>query len=498
MPRTALSTHAPWLAALLLAACAAHPAPAQDRPRDPTLTAQAARKIANEALDAFRSGDFQRAEELLRSQLELQPAHPIALYNLASVASAQGRHEEALELLLDAVQNGFDDLHRLRTDPLLRRAREQDRFNQLLDRWPEVLRMQAENNVLAVNRLFQADLAQTRDEDLRLIYLSAFDETSTAQAREEITKVARWARAFLPPPADPQADPDPWVVVVLPQPPQFLRWARSKYGEAAVSLGGSVGGEYDHATKRLISRDLGSSLRHEFMHVLHWRDITRRGQLHPTWVMEGLCSLAEDYDTAPYGRLSPAPSWRSNIAKRLERSGRLRRIADLTALTQEQFLTTRPLSNYAQARTLFLYLSDKGVLPDWYRLYTDNFEADPRGLKAFETVFEKPLPQIDLDYRAWLRDLPEAAEQIRPGMASLGIEADNGKGEGPIVAVIERRERDFPLKKGDVIVAIDGKPVRDLPELVRVLAGYEPDDQVELSVRRRDNHLTFPVRLVPR
>ncbi|MBM4109500.1 MAG: PDZ domain-containing protein [Phycisphaerae bacterium] len=482
-------------AALVLAVA---PAPAQpERPRDPALSALAARKMADEALAAFRAGDLDRAEALLRDQLALQPGHPTALYNLASVAAARRQTAEALELLLDAVQQGFDDVRRLRTDPLLRRVREEDRFKALLERWPDVLRLQAENNLAAVRRLFPGSLEESRDEELRVIYLSAYDAVSTEQARAEVTRVAAWARAHVFAKAAPGPDPDPWVVVVLPQPPQFLAWARGKYGDAALSLGGAVGGEYDHSTKRLVSRDLGSSLRHEFMHVLHWRHVTAAGQLHPVWVMEGLCSLPEDYDADAEG-WRPAPSWRTNISKRLERAGKLTPIAELAALSQERFINDRPLSKYAQARTLFLYLSQRGVLAEWYGAFVDGFEKDPRGVDAIEAALGKPLKDVDKDYRAWLRALPDAAEQIRPGMASLGLEVVNGTGEGPIVAEIERREPDFPLSRGDVIVALDDRPINDLPELVRVLGGYEPGDQVRLSVRRGHRRHEFPVRLVPR
>lgn len=491
------SLHPGFILALcaFVASLSSFPASAQERGRDPALAAQAARRLADEALAAFRAGDLDRAESLLRDQLTLQPGHPTALYNLASVAAAKRRDAEALELLLDAVQQGFDDVRRLRSDPLLSRLRDQPRFATLMERWPEVLRLQAENNLAAVKRLFPAELAESRDEDLRLIYLSAFDPDSTAQARAEVTRVAAWARAAVFSRIEPAPDPDPWVVIVLPRPPEFLAWTRARYGEAAMSLGGSVGGEYDHSTKRLISRDLGSSLRHEFMHVLHWRHCTASGQLHPVWIMEGLCSLPEDYDTTTDGWRS-APSWRTNIVKRLERAGKLMPIAELASLSHDRFISERPLSRYAQARAIFLFLEHRGVLAEWYRAYTDGFEKDPRGLDAIEVALGQPLAQVEKEYRAWLRTLPEAAEQIRPGMASLGLEVDNGSGEGPIVASVDRR--DLPLRRGDVIVALDDRPIRDLPELVRILGGYEPGDEVRLSVRRGDRRLEFPVRLVPR
>jgi S1-C subfamily serine protease len=75
-------------------------------------------------------------------------------------------------------------------------------------------------------------------------------------------------------------------------------------------------------------------------------------------------------------------------------------------------------------------------------------------------------------------------------MASLGLEVDAGTGEGPIVVSIARApraprgEKRPDLKVSDIITAIDGKAVRDIAELVRVLSGYKPGDTVTVSYRR--------------
>src|SRR5690606_4633408 len=83
---------------------------------------------------------------------------------------------------------------------------------------------------------------------------------------------------------------DPWVIVFLPMPRDYARWAMGKFGPGWRQVGGS----YSDDEKMLVTQDLGGTLRHEFWHVLHWRDQRRRGQLHPIWIMEGLCSLVED------------------------------------------------------------------------------------------------------------------------------------------------------------------------------------------------------------
>src|SRR5690606_3106481 len=79
-------------------------------------------------------------------------------------------------------------------------------------------------------------------------------------------------------------DESPWVVVILPTREDFTKWQLRKYGPAARTATREVGGRYDHDTKRLIARDLGSTLRHEFLHVLHWRSMMHLGQRHPIWI----------------------------------------------------------------------------------------------------------------------------------------------------------------------------------------------------------------------
>jgi Lon-like protease len=53
------------------------------------------------------------------------------------------------------------------------------------------------------------------------------------------------------------------------------------------------------------------------------------------------------------------------------------------------------------------------------------------------------------------------------------------------------------LKTGDVIVAVDGTPVRTPPELRRELGRRNPGDEVELTVRREGKTLGLVVRTVP-
>ena len=250
---------------------------------------------------------------------------------------------------------------------------------------------------------------------------------------------------------------------------------------------------YEHDEKRLVSKDLGATLRHEFMHVLHHRDMQRLGQRHPIWIQEGLASLIEDYDRAggaPGDTLEPGPSWRTNITKRLADARRAKSLRELAADNGRRFGAVRPLAEYAQVRTLFLYLYEQGKLWDWYDVYTvsgtHGYAVDPSGLSAIEAVFDLELPAFEAAYFSWVRDeLPETPQEESQLAAVLGISLLPGRGDGPEVRRLPPGARARTgLRLGDVIRWIDGQPVRDEAERIRRLDGLEPGDEVTIGYRR--------------
>jgi S1-C subfamily serine protease len=58
-----------------------------------------------------------------------------------------------------------------------------------------------------------------------------------------------------------------------------------------------------------------------------------------------------------------------------------------------------------------------------------------------------------------------------------------------------RRDARGRLIPGDIIVAIDDKPVDELNDLFRILDSYDVGDVVDLRVRRPDGHADLEVKL---
>jgi hypothetical protein len=492
------------------------PALAQDQPADAAGTEadrpgsgkekSAGKEPSSDPLEPFLKGDYARAEELLKAQAEKQPENFVPLYNLACCRSMSKDAKGAVEYLAKAIEKGFCDAHQLRRDPTLAPVRSDPAFKAILANWAELLSARRDANLKQAELLFK-DKAYTnfRDERLRLDYRCAYNERAFGEARAELQRVAAFAdrELFTGIFAPEQVKDDAWVVVVLPNRTDFLRWVVSVYGpEMLGDRNSTIGGAYEHDAKRLVSMDIGSTLRHEFFHVLHWRDNTRKGQSHPIWIQEGLASLVEDCEVEGES-LRPAPSWRTNIVKRLEKLRKLMPIETLAAMPPTKFSGIRPLANYAQARAVFMYVHSQGQLKAWYTHYTTNHAADPTGIASLEAVLGKPIKEINLDYRAWVRELASVSESIPQGGASLGLEVGPGGGEGPMVTSVDTKARNMldsktMLVRGDVIIAIDGKATRDVAELVRVLGTCKVGDTVEVEYRRVRKFNTTRIVLVAR
>lgn len=486
---------------------------------------QTAEQIEASADAALAGRDFAKAEPLLRRQIELQPRNFVPLYNLACVCAAKGNADEAGLLLVRAVENGFDDYRKLTRDPDLAGVRGDANYKKLVENWAVVLEARRDANLELARKVFDhpddgASYTEVFDEKRRLIYRSAFDPAEFKKAREELEGLGDWAeRIVFPGLWDPkEVALDPWVVIVLPSRRDFTTWLIITFGPAARTGFSTIGGSYIHEQKQLVSQDLGSTLRHEFFHVLHWRDCTRKGQTHEYWVQEGLASLVEDVDVpkgASYSQLKPVPSWRTNIAQRRERSNTLMPLEKFCVQPREKFLSSLQLANYAEARTIFLYLYELNQLQNWYGAYGLATAATPpaegAGIRAFEQVFDRPIRETDKDFRKWVRTLPEVAEDIRAGMASLGVEVETGTGDGvTITSIIEPPRRGMAniippltlkgvkgeLRVGDVITAVDGAATRDVAELVRVLGVKKPGDVVVVTYRRRANAGEATIRLI--
>lgn len=329
-----------------------------------------------------------------------------------------------------------------------------------------------------------------KDGALRLNVASSFDGEATQGAMAEVARMEAWARAelFGELLEAPRGRPDHWVTLALPTAEHFRGF---------VPVPG-VGGIYDKDRRLLVSQDLGPSLRHEFLHVLHHRVMDRLGQEHAIWVQEGLGAIVEHVEEVS-GGVRPVASWRTNIVKRLEDRRRLTPWKTLFTMERDRFMKNRPNANYSQARGVFLFLWERGKLRDWMAAYVETFEDDPSGVAAMERVFGRPLGQVEREYREWVRALEVAVEELRPGMPSLGVIIDPGWGDGPVIVEVVKRAGRLggdQLRRGDVVTSVGGRPTPTSEELVRALSELDVGATVEVTVRRGKMRLPLGITLV--
>ncbi len=455
-------------------------------------------------VEAFNGKDYAAAEKAARAWVKLRPEDFIPRYNLACALSQLGKLDEAAAKLDESVELGMTSKYQLVYDSNLSPLHEHEVYKKLLADWPAQLERAIDARVERARMSFPKTYAYEKDADWRMAFASGFDPRSLDRAREQMKRITAWWQKEVLPDGTPLVvgdgiQPDPWVMVVLPARSEYAKFSSRNFGGRAKY----IPGVYDNQRKELVAQDLGATLRHEFCHVLHYRDSDRRGQAHAVWIQEGLCSLMEDLEDAKDGSLTPAPSWRTNTLHRVVKSGgRPMPLAKLVAFDQKTMTREgTALPAYALARSVFLYLHQQGKLRDFYAAYVRLWKEDATGAKALEETLGKNLAAIDKDLIVWLKGLPEVPDEVRPGRVRLPLRTGGTSGDGLLVDGVDRVKRGVgidpagDLAPGDALLTINDNSVHDGNELARVLNTFNPGDEVEVVFRRGASVRTTKVTL---
>ncbi len=467
-------------------------------------SSESASQIEARGVNAMQSREWSKAADIWRVLIQQRPQSFVGHYNLAAALSRMGELDEAEDSLARAIALGFSNKTHLQRDPDLKNLRTTSYFSKVMDQWGATIQTRRNIDLARMNELVKHKIMEHRTlDDLRLEIVSAHDPVSTDQAVEELELITAWTMSEVFTTLDSTlgaggGEDAAWVMVGLPERRGFAKWALETFGSSVRGSISSVGGAYEHQQRRLVAQDLGATLRHEYVHVLHWRDMSRMGQEHAPWIQEGLASLVEDFDVVG-GRLVPVPSWRTNMVKRLQRVRKLPSIETIAQMDLKTFTNRRPLARYAQARTILMWLHEQRKLGQFYSEYTKSYTNDPTGLLALERVVGAEMDEINKRYRVWVADLEEVAETGSDLEATLGISVENGTGDGVVITKLtsEARRRSG-LRLGSIITGINGRPTRDLHELIRLLGRYKAGDTVQVRWRRGTIHGENPVELIGR
>lgn len=431
---------------------------------------------------AFGAARYERALEQINSYLNQWPDSPHMLYNRACAFALLDQRDASGQALLEAVDRGFRDFGHMKRDPDLESMRNHPTFLAIVEAENRVDR-DASNRQLEKwkGRFGEENYFYESDPKRHLHFATSVDPTAHAQMKSMLQRQADQMSETLF-----GSPPDYWCLIAVPTSDD----AKKFFDHA------NTAGIYIHSSRRLVSRDIGASMRHEFGHLMHYGHMERLGQKHAMWIQEGLASLYEDYTVDDDGAFTFRPNRRHNIArKQVERH---------LALTWERLFALDPRSfmsgnarYYPQARSIFEFLAALGVLEEWYRAYTETFEESRGGARAFEKTFGLEIEKVEARWRNWVVNRGAIDDRIDYGDASIGIAGVDAADGVRIVEFHGLAARRAGFKRGDVIVAVDDTTVRARGELILAIAEHQVGDRVRIRVRRGKAYRTISITLQP-
>ena len=497
-------TRAPlgMLRALAIAclACAPHvhalaqaptpPAPA-GRSTGPAGSTSPSATGSDDALDrALRSRRFEEADRLIEARIAAGDRDPVLLYNSACVLAQLGRLARAEERLMECIKAGFRDFDTMETDEDLEPVRASRTYEAIMEARERLERERpagerpdrgrarrggAPDPVAQWKRDHPEEFGDKAGyrydscDDGTIVYATFLDESSHARMKRTLDELtAHLLRAYFgKPPEDP-------VLVAIVRPADAKDYLERP----------EIRGMYLHSARRLVSRDAGQSLQHEFVHLLHFAHMERTGQRHPIWVQEGLASLYEDYTLRADGSIEFHPNVRFNIARRQVTSKTWKRWKDLVGLSGDAFMQDAERL-YPQVRSMFEFLARERKLEEFYRQLCRTSADDRDGSDAIERAFGEPLATVEERWRTWMVERGAIDDSIDRNDASLGVSIEDvGDGVRVKSFVLKSAAKAAGLRVGDVIIEVNGVPVRNQDEMRLAVARLKVGEPVAVRYRR--------------
>ncbi len=431
------------------------------------------------------AGDYPRAAELVQQFLRYSPNDAVMLYNAACIYCRLGQTERGASSLRRAIDAGLTDLGQIERDPDLAPIRDHPTYKAAIKRLTRNASNKARDAMGHWRAQYGNDLYRySRDEDRRIAYATALDRTSHDEMRLMIERQVDYLQGSIF-----DTSPSTFLLIAVPTPSDARRLFNNEH----------TGGIYEHEKRRLISRDTGSSLRHELVHAYHYAHMDRLRQRHALWIQEGLASLHESYVLDDDGVITYLPNERHNVVRGLVKAGRLQRWSMLFAMTDDDFMD-HARQHYPQVRSIFEFIADQGKLQCWYQALIEHYEDDRTGALAFNVCFDRPLDDVERAWRRWVLDRPPIDIFIQQGDAALGIESrPRARNDGVLITYVlpGSSAANTGLKVGDVIVAVDDHSTRSLTELQTIIASKKIGESVSIRARRRREYFTVVVSLQP-
>lgn len=436
-------------------------------------------------LELFEKEDYRAAADLLEKQLEKTPNDLGVLYNAACAYARLGEFDTAAEYLFRSVEAGFIDFDHIIRDPDLDGLREHPKYLDIISIRDRAYEGVAERQLDAARKTFGDEgYRYETDNDRRLNYATALDEVSYQEMRRMLELQAdHLCKMFF------ERPPDRFNLIAVPTPADYHRLISNP----------KIGGLYEQPKHRLLARDTGIMLRHEFVHLMHWGHMTRLRQAHALWIQEGLAALYETYRASPNGGIRFLPNVRHNFVKQMVANHEQIPWRDLFGMSPDAFMDDAR-HTYPMVRSIFRFINSRGKLREWYQNYTASYGEDRNGVLAFERTFNVPLETVERRWRSWIRVQPMVDDLVIAGDASLGVLfVEDAVNDGVLIEAVlhDSAAQRAGIEPGDIIVSVDGQPIRSHIELRYAIGSKRVGDRVPVRVRRNGQYLIITVTLAP-
>ena len=129
-------------------------------------------------------------------------------------------------------------------------------------------------------------------------------------------------------------------------------------------------------------------------------------------------------------------------------------------------------------------MADQGKLRAWYKRYVDTFAQDRSGRRAIEDIFGATIDEFETSWRAWVLARPAVDVAVGRGDRNVGVDIKAAT-DGVEVTRVARGSaaQRAGVVTGDVIVAIDGTPVRSPREWTEATAAIRVPE-LTITIRR--------------
>jgi tetratricopeptide (TPR) repeat protein len=439
---------------------------------------QSFQELRRTAAQALLNKDYPDAIAVYAKILAAEPNDSLALYNTACAYALLGNKADAARFLEKAVAAGFIDFTHIETDADLDSIRMEDGYKRVLARKAEIDRQVIEARAADLRKTLGAAYEAYRDETKKILVLSDLPKSEVTGLFQAIAVFQNALHASL-------FDhlPDYWNLIVIPAKPDDY----TKLRGSAISAG-----SYNPATHTLavnITTGIGSMI-HEWTHAMNFADQAARRQSQPLWMLEGLGSLYEEVRLEDR-RLIGLTNFRLVQIQTMIQNGSIRPMRDFIT-NSEKYFEQDPFAAYAQARYIFYYLQEKGLLQKFYRTYNESYPEDATGIVALEKVLGRKVED-------WVGEWKEFTARLTLGEVpkpKIGIQVTNEDKGVKVVAVTENGGADKGgLKIDDVIVAADGQRVPLASDVQKIIDTKARGDSIELKVMRNGQELTIKVTL---